>query len=69
MTSEEKNRYQLHEKGCKVNTKIVQHRLFTEFGVKLHKLAQKQRHTENMKKKRLSFAKAHAHWTIDLSNP
>ena len=43
MISGEKIRSQLQKRGCKVSTRTVQHRLFTEFGVKLHKLAQKPR--------------------------
>ena len=66
MTSGEKIRSQLQERGCKVSTRTVQRRLFTEFGLKSHKPAQKPRLTEGMKKKRLSFAKAHAHWTVDM---
>ena len=50
----------------KVSTRTVQRRLFTEFGLKSHKPARKPRLTEGMKKKRLSFAKAHAHWTVDM---
>ena len=69
MTSREKIRSQLHERGCKVSTRTVQHCLFTEFGVKLHKLARKPPLTEDIKKKRLCFAKAHAHLTINMSNP
>ena len=66
MTSGEKIRSQLQERGCKVSTRTVQRRLFTEFGLKSHKPARKPCLTEGIKKKRLSFAKAHAHWTVDM---
>ena len=66
MTSGEKIRSQLQERECKVSTRTVQRRLFTKFGLKSHKPARKPRLTEGMKKKRLSFAKAHSHWTVDM---
>ena len=66
MTSGEKVWFQLQKRGCKVSARTVQRRLFTEFGLKSRIPARKPLLTENMKKKRLSFAKAHAHWTIDM---
>ena len=61
-----KIQFQLQEKKCKWSTKTIQGCLFTEFGLKSHKLAQKPRLTEDMKKNHLNFFKAHAHWTIDM---
>ena len=46
MTSGEKIRSQLQERGCKVSARTVQRRLFTEFGLKSHKPARKPRLTE-----------------------
>ena len=69
MACGEKILSQLQRRGCKVSTRTVQHRLLTEFRVKSHKLVRKPRLIEDMKKKHLSFAKAHAHWTTDMSNP
>ena len=56
MTSIEKIRSQLQERECKVGTSTVQRRLFTEFGLKLHKPARKSGLAEETKKKCLSFA-------------
>ena len=66
MTSTEKNRFQLLERECRASTKTVQPCLFTEFRLKSHKPARKLRLTEAMNKKRLSFAEAHAYWTVDM---
>ena len=52
MTSEEKERFQLQEKGCKVSKKTVQRCVFTKFGLKLHIPAWQPHLTEVMKKKR-----------------
>ena len=49
-----------------MSTRTVQPRRFTEFGLNPHKPARKPRLIEGMKKKRLSFAKALAHWTVDM---
>ena len=66
MTSREKFRYHLQDRGCKVSTKTIQRRLFTEFGLKSHKPARKSHLIEVEKKKRPRFAKAYVHWTIDM---
>ena len=66
LTSGEKIRSQLQERGSKWSTRTVQRRLFTEFEPKSHKLVQKSRLIVDMKKKCLSFAKANAQWTIDM---
>ena len=49
-----------------MNTKTVQCRLFTKFGLKSHKPGEKPHLTEDMEKKHQSFAKAHAHWTTNM---
>jgi len=63
LSSINKVRATLLERGVAVSRMTVSRRLSREFGLKSYKPARKPRLTPAMKAKRLAFAKKHQDWT------
>jgi len=66
LSSINKVRAALLERGVTVDRMAVSRRLSREFGLKYYKPARKPRLTPAMKAKRLAFAKKHLDWTSAL---
>ena len=60
-----KIRTNLLKNGTDISIGTVSRRLSKEFGLKSYKPAVKPRLTSAMKKKKLSFAIKHLHWTVE----
>ena len=65
LSSSTKIRQELLQAGVNISRSTVSRRLNMNFGLKACKPARKPRLTPMMKKKRLSFAKAHRSWTSE----
>ena len=65
LSSSKKIRKELFQAGVNISRSTVSRRLNMKFGLKACKPARKPRLSSLMKKKRLSFAKAHRSWTSE----
>ena len=63
MSSANKIRSALQEKGTEISRRTFSRYLGDDFGLKTHQSARKPRLTQAMKSKCLAFAKKHATWT------